>query len=171
MQRCGVARVKKRLFLRHLYLKCVILPRQARDKHRENSKKEWRFCRKEPRKCTVRAFTSIPVAAYFVVATMTTVGYGEHYPVTWQGRVAIGCCMMVSQPCHRLTQRCLTRSSSSSPSTAEILFLICFEFAPRVQVGIMVLALPMVIIGQVRAPPAPFSLLPVPFCSADRRIA
>jgi hypothetical protein len=31
--------VRKRLFLRHLYMKCIILPRQARDKHRENSKK------------------------------------------------------------------------------------------------------------------------------------
>ena len=30
--------VKKRHFFRHLYLKCIILPRQARDKHRENSK-------------------------------------------------------------------------------------------------------------------------------------
>jgi hypothetical protein len=35
--------VRKRHFLRcHLYIKCIILPRQARDKHRENSKK-WRF--------------------------------------------------------------------------------------------------------------------------------
>jgi hypothetical protein len=32
--RCG-----KRHFLSHLYIKCIILPRQARDKHRENSKK------------------------------------------------------------------------------------------------------------------------------------
>ena len=31
--------VRKRLFLRHLYIKCIILPRQARDKHRENSKR------------------------------------------------------------------------------------------------------------------------------------
>jgi hypothetical protein len=30
---------KKTGFLRHLYIKCIILPRQARDKHRENSKK------------------------------------------------------------------------------------------------------------------------------------
>jgi hypothetical protein len=29
--------------LRHLCIKCIILPRQAREKHRENSKKEWRF--------------------------------------------------------------------------------------------------------------------------------
>jgi hypothetical protein len=34
-----VAQVRKRHFLRHLYIKCIILPRQARDKHRENSKK------------------------------------------------------------------------------------------------------------------------------------
>jgi hypothetical protein len=34
------------LFLRHLHIcTCTILPRQARDKHRENSKKEWRFLR------------------------------------------------------------------------------------------------------------------------------
>ena len=31
--------VRKRHFLSHLYIKCMILPRQARDKHRENSKK------------------------------------------------------------------------------------------------------------------------------------
>ena len=31
--------VRKRHFLSHLYIKCIILPRQARDKHRENSKK------------------------------------------------------------------------------------------------------------------------------------
>jgi hypothetical protein len=32
-------KVRKRHFLRHLYIKCIILPRQARDKHREDSKK------------------------------------------------------------------------------------------------------------------------------------
>ena len=31
--------VSKRHFLSHLYIRCNILPRQARDKHRENSKK------------------------------------------------------------------------------------------------------------------------------------
>jgi hypothetical protein len=30
---------KRRLFLRHLYLECIILPRQARDKHRESAQK------------------------------------------------------------------------------------------------------------------------------------
>jgi hypothetical protein len=28
---------KKTSFLRHLYIKCIILPRQARDKHREST--------------------------------------------------------------------------------------------------------------------------------------
>ena len=37
--RFNVVQVRKRLFLRHLYIQCIILPRQARDKHRENSKK------------------------------------------------------------------------------------------------------------------------------------
>jgi hypothetical protein len=32
--------VRKRHFLSHLYIKINILPRQARDKHRENSKKD-----------------------------------------------------------------------------------------------------------------------------------
>ena len=35
--------VRKRHFLRHLYIKCIILPRQAQDKHRENSKKNGVF--------------------------------------------------------------------------------------------------------------------------------
>jgi len=30
----------KMAFLSHLYIKTIILPRQARDKHRENSKKD-----------------------------------------------------------------------------------------------------------------------------------
>jgi len=30
------------VFLRHLYIKCIFLPSQARDKQRENSKTEWR---------------------------------------------------------------------------------------------------------------------------------
>jgi hypothetical protein len=30
---------KEKHFLRHLNLKIIVLPRQARDKHRENSKK------------------------------------------------------------------------------------------------------------------------------------
>jgi hypothetical protein len=37
----GDETVTKRVFLRHLYIKMIILPRQARDKHsRENSKKD-----------------------------------------------------------------------------------------------------------------------------------
>eukprot|EP01046_Picozoa_sp_COSAG06_P071448 COSAG06_NODE_20444_length_795_cov_4.131991_1_plen_160_part_10 len=34
-----VIKVRKRHFLSHLYIIAIILPRQARDKHRENSKK------------------------------------------------------------------------------------------------------------------------------------
>ena len=34
---------KTPLFAPFIYITTVILPRQARDKHRENSKKEWRF--------------------------------------------------------------------------------------------------------------------------------
>jgi hypothetical protein len=30
---------KRLLFLSHLYIKCIILPRQARDKHRESTQK------------------------------------------------------------------------------------------------------------------------------------
>ena len=42
-----IIQVRKRHFLRHLYIKCIILPRQARDEHRENSKKvpfSLRYC-------------------------------------------------------------------------------------------------------------------------------
>ena len=35
----AIASVRKTGFLSHLYLKVIFLPRQARDKHRENSKK------------------------------------------------------------------------------------------------------------------------------------
>jgi hypothetical protein len=32
--------VRKRRFLRHLYIKVIFLPRQARDNHRENTQKK-----------------------------------------------------------------------------------------------------------------------------------
>ena len=41
LRRC----VRKRVLLRHLYIKMIVLPRQARDKHRESTQKRTRFCR------------------------------------------------------------------------------------------------------------------------------
>ena len=38
--RMAASQDRKRHFLRHLYIKCMILPRQARDKHRENRKRK-----------------------------------------------------------------------------------------------------------------------------------
>jgi hypothetical protein len=35
---CPMNMCEKTAFLGHLYIKCIILPRQAWDKHRENSK-------------------------------------------------------------------------------------------------------------------------------------
>ena len=43
----GYALVRKTAFLCHLYIKTIILPRQARDKHRESSKRA-RFVAGEP---------------------------------------------------------------------------------------------------------------------------
>jgi hypothetical protein len=34
---------KKTAFLSHFYIKCIILPRQARDKHRETTQKKCHF--------------------------------------------------------------------------------------------------------------------------------
>jgi len=36
----GAQRMRKRSFLSHLYIKPIILPRQARDKHRESTQKQ-----------------------------------------------------------------------------------------------------------------------------------
>ena len=35
--------LRKTAFLSHLYIKTIVLPRQARAKHRETLKKRWRF--------------------------------------------------------------------------------------------------------------------------------
>ena len=43
---CDVPRTGEQTpFLRHFIAKRIIVPRQARDTHRENSRKEWRFLR------------------------------------------------------------------------------------------------------------------------------
>ena len=47
-------RLRKTAFLRHLYIKTNILPRQARDKHRENSKKDAVFRTPSPDTCVAR---------------------------------------------------------------------------------------------------------------------
>ena len=49
--------LRKTAFLSHLYIKTIILPRQARDKHRENSKKDAVFR------------TAAALARYFVVSS------------------------------------------------------------------------------------------------------
>merc|ERR1711871_256478 len=41
-----------------------------------------------------RGFTSIPTTMYFIMATMTTVGYGDMYPITQTGQVLCGLCML-----------------------------------------------------------------------------
>jgi hypothetical protein len=51
---------EKTAFLRHFYLKTKILPRQARDKHRENSKIDYRFL--AGRGCWMRQRVSAHVA-------------------------------------------------------------------------------------------------------------
>jgi hypothetical protein len=62
---------KQTVFFSHLYIKMMILPRQARDKHRENSKKECRFVavRYLPRsKCSLAPSAPPEVAEAAVLA-------------------------------------------------------------------------------------------------------
>jgi hypothetical protein len=50
--------VRKTYFSRHLYIKTIILPRQARDKHRENSKKG-RFSQGVSYECLTINYTNV----------------------------------------------------------------------------------------------------------------
>jgi hypothetical protein len=43
VRHCEVLEVRKRRFFSHFYINAIILPRQARDKHRKNSKKGTTF--------------------------------------------------------------------------------------------------------------------------------
>lgn len=40
-----------------------------------------------------RGFTSIPTTWYFILATITTVGYGDHFPITLGGKLCTMVCM------------------------------------------------------------------------------
>eukprot|EP01051_Picozoa_sp_SAG22_P011791 SAG22_NODE_1166_length_5291_cov_4.322227_1_plen_547_part_00 len=50
-------------------------------------------CRECCAGCVARGFTSITTTWYFILATMTTVGYGDHYPITILGKVVTFLCM------------------------------------------------------------------------------
>ena len=54
----GDETVTKRVFLRHLYIKMIILPRQARDKHSRETQKRTRFCRILVKQTIINAWTS-----------------------------------------------------------------------------------------------------------------
>jgi hypothetical protein len=43
----------------------------------------------------VSPFSSVPVAAWFTIVTMTTVGYGDMAPTTLAGRALCVCCIVV----------------------------------------------------------------------------
>jgi hypothetical protein len=45
--------------------------------------------------CSTRGFTSIPTTWYFILATMTTVGYGDHYPSGVPGKAVTGAVMLI----------------------------------------------------------------------------
>lgn len=42
-------------------------------------------------------FESIPAAIWFVLATLTTVGYGDVYPLTTDGKLAGSLCMLTGE--------------------------------------------------------------------------
>jgi hypothetical protein len=78
---------EKTAFLRHFYLKTKILPRQARDKDRENSKKM----------PFLRSMAYVD-ALYFTVVTATTVGFGDCEPPCQlpPPRVVLGCLLLAA---------------------------------------------------------------------------
>ena len=49
--------------------------------------------------CFRRGFTSIPTVSYYMVQTMTTVGYGDHVPVSMSGKFFSGMCMLCGIVC------------------------------------------------------------------------
>jgi hypothetical protein len=71
--------VRKRVFLRcHLYIKMIILPRQARDKQRESTQKRTRFCRlsqlvAESLTMTTAAAAAVVAAAVVVLVVVETI--------------------------------------------------------------------------------------------------
>eukprot|EP01046_Picozoa_sp_COSAG06_P052592 COSAG06_NODE_8872_length_2044_cov_2.738303_3_plen_102_part_00 len=88
--------MKKRnaTFLRcHFYIKCIIIPRQARDKHRETTpKKEWRrFCRIRAcilHGCDLEATDECGQTAAFLAAWRGRVAALQL--LTWAGAAAAG---------------------------------------------------------------------------------
>jgi hypothetical protein len=66
---------KKRHFLRHLYIKCIILPRQARDKHRENAKKSGVFRRVQDPGAYAIQSSVLPSLMVFVLSMVVALSF------------------------------------------------------------------------------------------------
>jgi hypothetical protein len=74
-------RCEKRLFLRHLYIKCIILPRQARDKHREKLRKEWRLSSGD----TYESYDTLSYEVYLSISS-ANVGVAWTHDLVWKTR-------------------------------------------------------------------------------------
>ncbi len=59
-------------------------------------------------------FTSIPKAMWWAIVTMTTVGYGDMYPVTPLGRIVAGCSMLVGVALFGLLMNIIGKSMMSA---------------------------------------------------------
>jgi hypothetical protein len=83
--------VRRRYFLRRVYIKMIHLPRQARDKHRENSKKSAVFLQRSSSRRELVAFISFDLShdlnlEFLVSGLVLIIGYETaHFAKTGSG--------------------------------------------------------------------------------------
>ena len=97
-----------------------------------------------------RGFTSIPTTMYFIMATMTTVGYGDMYPITIEGQLLCGLCMLwcarthaPASPTYKLRALAYSYSSPRKLTYRRV----HISSSVSLSSGCFVLGLPIVVIG------------------------
>ena len=98
---------KESPFLRYLYIKPIILPRQARDKYRESTQTEWRFAQA----CRPRS-TRISVS-WLLKARLLIILYGRLLAL-----LSAVCCLLAASCCVLPTAYCLLSTDNSQLTVA-----------------------------------------------------